>query len=546
MWDMREKTDRNLPSRVNSGRGSAPAGIPLGGRLRGLLALGLCLCLALGLPGAPALAAEAPATKWEDNANDSWYNSTDTEFTLTTAEQLAGLAALVNGGNSFENKTIRLGADIDLAAHLWAPIGNDYNKTFDGTFDGGGKTVSGMTVSGNAQVAGFFAYIGAKGSVRSLNLRSASVSVQSDNVVYAGILAGELASGGTVYDCAVSGSVSATAGENSTLSHAYVAGLAATGSGTVENSSARLTSLTATTKNQYAICAAAGIAGGYSTAKNCFADVDSATLTAAGGDGNKEQCRLAHYVYDSYWDDTTALTDSGTRSAPTYTNCYAVTAEQIAGTGGTVIGSGSTYANTPSLVEALNNWAAANTGHSDWRWRGGSPMLAIFGAAYIDIGQVDEQSKQSVTGDVNADVELQGQVWENAELLSVTLPATIPFILDVDGTGALKRVLSATATLTNRSDMGVKVTLTEVADTDSLLGKVSLSLIPDPLPAGGSVALSAGGGKTDELASLAAQAAGVPTTCTLKVDGAAKAGVPSVGGDGDTFTVGLTLKVSKS
>ena len=545
---MREKTDRNLPSRVNSGRGSAPAGIPLGRRLRGLLALGLCLCLALGLPGAPALAAEAPATKWSETANydTSWYNNTDTEFTLTTAKQLAGLAVLVNAGNNFSGKTVKLGAGIDLSAHLWEPIGY-----WEGSFDGGGKTVSGMTVSGNARAAGFFADIEAAGSVHSLNLRNASVSSKVDDYVNAGILVGYL-NGGTVYDCTVSGSVNATGGNEST-SNAYVGGLVGEGNNgsTVKNCSARLTSLTATVPSSNAACRAGGILGtvfsGYITVENCFADADAVTLTAGGGTSYIMQHRIAPEAKYSYWDSTGKLTDS---AATNYTQCYGATAEQIAGTGSTVIGQGSdTYANTASLVDALNGWAAAQSGgpaYSDWALKNGAPLPKLFVPTYIDIGVIPEQSKESVTGDVNADVELHGQVWENAELLSVTLPATIPFILDVDGTGGLKRVLSATATLTNRSDMGVKVTLTEVADTDSLLGKVSLSLVPDPLPTGGSVALSAGGGKTDELASLAAQAAGVPTTCTLKVDGAAKAGVPSVGGDGDTFTVGLTLKVGKS
>ena len=45
----------------------------------------------------------------------SWYDGTDTEFTLTTPAQLAGLAALVNSNTTdFAGKTIRLGADISL------------------------------------------------------------------------------------------------------------------------------------------------------------------------------------------------------------------------------------------------------------------------------------------------------------------------------------------------------------------------------------------------------------------------------------------------
>lgn len=55
------------------------------------------------------------ATRWDGAVDLSWYNGTDTEFTLTTPAQLAGLAALVNSNTAdFAGKTIRLGADISL------------------------------------------------------------------------------------------------------------------------------------------------------------------------------------------------------------------------------------------------------------------------------------------------------------------------------------------------------------------------------------------------------------------------------------------------
>lgn len=45
----------------------------------------------------------------------SWYNGTDTEFTITAARQLAGVAELVNSNTTdFAGKTIRLGPDISL------------------------------------------------------------------------------------------------------------------------------------------------------------------------------------------------------------------------------------------------------------------------------------------------------------------------------------------------------------------------------------------------------------------------------------------------
>lgn len=43
----------------------------------------------------------------KDIANTSWYaESSETSFTIDTAEELAGLAKLVNDGYNFVNKTI--------------------------------------------------------------------------------------------------------------------------------------------------------------------------------------------------------------------------------------------------------------------------------------------------------------------------------------------------------------------------------------------------------------------------------------------------------
>ena len=54
-------------------------------------------------------------TRWDGAVDLSWYNGTDTEFTITTARQLAGVAELVNSNTTdFTGKTIRLGADISL------------------------------------------------------------------------------------------------------------------------------------------------------------------------------------------------------------------------------------------------------------------------------------------------------------------------------------------------------------------------------------------------------------------------------------------------
>ena len=98
--------------------------------------------------------------KWEGTAKTDWYNNTDTEFTLTTAEQLAGLGVLVDGGNDFFGKTIKLGANIDLGGTIsFNPIGfkypgakdeegNDIARIFRGTFDGQNHVIRNLYQNG--------------------------------------------------------------------------------------------------------------------------------------------------------------------------------------------------------------------------------------------------------------------------------------------------------------------------------------------------------------------------------------------------------------
>ena len=86
---------------------------------------------------------------WSNLADTSWYNEKDTSFTLTTAAQLAGLDRLVENGNSFAGKTIRLGNDISLTntdgtkgIRYWDGIGNNSQTGyFAGTFDGQGYAI---------------------------------------------------------------------------------------------------------------------------------------------------------------------------------------------------------------------------------------------------------------------------------------------------------------------------------------------------------------------------------------------------------------------
>ena len=81
---------------------------------------------------------------WSEATNTSWYNEADVLFTINTADELSGLAKLVNEGNTFSGKTIVLGTDIDLLNIEWTPIGNSSDNVFSGMFEGNNKTISNM------------------------------------------------------------------------------------------------------------------------------------------------------------------------------------------------------------------------------------------------------------------------------------------------------------------------------------------------------------------------------------------------------------------
>ena len=94
------------------------------------------------------LSVAAPSI-WTGGKDTTWYAESAQAFNLTTAEELAGLAYLVNTGTTFQGKTITLGADIFLndttgagkgtwstsGKRMWTPIGTQSNP-FKGEFDG--------------------------------------------------------------------------------------------------------------------------------------------------------------------------------------------------------------------------------------------------------------------------------------------------------------------------------------------------------------------------------------------------------------------------
>ena len=126
-------------------------------------------------------------------------------YTVTSADGLMNIAKLVNGGKTDIN--ITLTADIDLTGKNWTPIGTSFSNKYTGTFDGGGHTIKGLTVTTNDQFVGLFGSIGNAGTVKNVMMEDVQITSNRSSG-FAGGVAGY--SDGTIENCSVSGSVSGT------------------------------------------------------------------------------------------------------------------------------------------------------------------------------------------------------------------------------------------------------------------------------------------------------------------------------------------------
>ena len=140
-------------------------------------------------------------------AKDLGYTiESDGSYTVTSADGLMNVAELVNGGKTDIN--ITLDKDIDLTGKEWTPIGTGYSNKYTGTFDGGGHTIKGLTVTTNDQFVGLFGSIGYAGTVKNVMMEGVQIT---SNQIYGGSIGGVAGySDGTIENCSVSGSVSGT------------------------------------------------------------------------------------------------------------------------------------------------------------------------------------------------------------------------------------------------------------------------------------------------------------------------------------------------
>ena len=137
-----------------------------------------------------------------------------TTFAITTVEDLANLATLVNSGKDTTGKTFVMGADLDLSAWCaehtdsngvggWNAIGQSASTQFKGTFDGNGHVISGLYINKeSSDYQGLFGYTSSTSTIKNVGVEECDVTGRT----YVGGLVGQ--SDGSIESCYSTGNVS--------------------------------------------------------------------------------------------------------------------------------------------------------------------------------------------------------------------------------------------------------------------------------------------------------------------------------------------------
>lgn len=257
-------------------------------------------------------------TVWDGTADISWYDATQTSFDISTPEQLAGVAQLVNNNTTtFNGMTLNLTADIWLnstgdSTNNWTPIGGgspssestDIGNAFRGNFNGHGHKIYNLYCDkGNTFHGGLIACIQNPCTIDSLVMVNPVVKARG----MMGAIAGFTRTSGNVYIrycLVVNARLEAPVNTNNTSNNnsACIIGAAYNN--------------TSTSYTYVQNCGATGTITGYYVAGIC----------ASGEHSNLENCYFAGSLndYGSGEGNHGGMT-SWRGGSGTVTNCYSVT-----------------------------------------------------------------------------------------------------------------------------------------------------------------------------------------------------------------------------
>lgn len=157
-----------------------------------VLTMALSLCV-------PALAASA-------ETEPEGSGTADDPYRIGTAAELAAFRDKVNAGQT--ELCARLTGDIVLDKTAeWVPVGKENACAYNGVFQGGGHTVSGLTVSTERESAGLFGYLSSRAEITGLTISDSTFAGRR----YAGAVAGY--SDGAISNCHTAVSVRVKSGD---------------------------------------------------------------------------------------------------------------------------------------------------------------------------------------------------------------------------------------------------------------------------------------------------------------------------------------------
>lgn len=163
------------------------------------------------------------ADKWDGHSTAKpVIDEANKTISINSPAQLAGLARLINNGNTYEGYTATLLSSVDLDNHEWTPLAtgerdgsSPSGNSFKGTFDGNGNTIYNLSIAADDsdspdKAIGFFGIVDG-GTVKNLKFENVNINVPSSEMAAAAV--GMLTGGGTVSGIEVlSGSINAMRG----------------------------------------------------------------------------------------------------------------------------------------------------------------------------------------------------------------------------------------------------------------------------------------------------------------------------------------------
>ncbi len=124
-------------------------------------------------------------------------------FRVGNASELASFVWYVNTQNA-ENVDMTITADIDLSRYKWAPIscGSDTGR-FNGDIDGGGHTITGLTINSREFYYGAFIGYELNACLHDITFDGANIRCKGDGAVCIGEAIGGSLRNVTAMDCSV-------------------------------------------------------------------------------------------------------------------------------------------------------------------------------------------------------------------------------------------------------------------------------------------------------------------------------------------------------